>query len=122
MEHLQTSPTLKPGETFEQQKKKFDRWWFLVFGVILLIIILVFLEPDPYQRIVLFVSDGIGVTVYTTLVSFVLVLIFDLIGGLGRLSKNRIINGLATVYVEVVRGQVSKVFPVDKWKPLAVWV
>ncbi len=104
MEHLQSAPSPKPEDTFEQQKMKFDRWWFLVLGVIILIIILVFLEPDPYRRIVLFVSDGIGVTVYTTLVSFVLVLFFGLIGGLGRLSKNRLINGVATLYVEVVRG------------------
>ncbi len=104
MEHLQSAPSPEPVETFEQQKKKFDRWWFLVFGVIILIIFLIVTQPDPYRRIVLFVSDGIGVTVYTTLVSFVLVLFFGLIGGLGRLSKNRLINGIATLYVEVVRG------------------
>jgi polar amino acid transport system permease protein len=85
-------------------KKGFDRWWLLFFAVIILIIFLVVYKPDPFRRILFFVSDGIGVTVFTTLISFTLVLIFGLITGLGRLSKVGIIRGIATVYVEIVRG------------------
>ena len=87
-----------------QKKRHLDRWWFLVLAVIVLIILLITFKPDPFKRILVFVSDGLWVTVYSTLVSFVLVLFFGLLGGLGRLSKNKIINGMATVYVEVVRG------------------
>ena len=82
----------------------FDRWWLLLIGVIILIIGLILFKPDPFRRILFFVSDGIGVTIYTTLISFVLVLIFGLITGLGRLSKVTIIRGFATIYVELVRG------------------
>lgn len=82
----------------------FDKWWLLLFAVIAIILLLITAKPDPFRRILLFVSDGIGVTIYTTLVSFVLVLIFGLIAGLGRISKNRILNGMSTVYVELVRG------------------
>jgi polar amino acid transport system permease protein len=84
--------------------RKFDAWWILVFLVVATIILLVTTQPDPYRRIVVFVQEGIGVTFQVTVISFVIVLFLGLIGGLGRLSKNWIISGIASVYVEVVRG------------------
>ncbi len=83
---------------------QFDRWWFMVLAVIILIILLVFLKPDPYQRILLFVKNGIWTTISITGISFLLVMVFGLIVALGRLSKSTIIKGIATVYVEVIRG------------------
>jgi len=83
---------------------QFDRWWLLFAGVVVLILVMVLTSPDPYQRIVVFVSDGIVVTISTTIVSFILILITGLIAALARLSRSRLISGLATVYVEVVRG------------------
>lgn len=97
------SPMLEKAEK-PSNKVQFDRWWFLLLGVIVLIILLVVFRPDPFRRILFFVYDGIGVTIYTTIVSFVLVLVFGLITGLGRLSKVTILRGIATVYVEVIRG------------------
>jgi polar amino acid transport system permease protein len=82
----------------------FDRWWLLVLGVVAVIILLVVFRPDPYRRALIFLQDGIVVTVLVTLVSFFLMLILGLIGGLGRLSRNPLINGIATLYVEIVRG------------------
>lgn len=49
-------------------------------------------------------QDGIWVTIQVTVISFLLMLVFGLIGGLGRLSKNFIFRGIATVYVEFIRG------------------
>jgi polar amino acid transport system permease protein len=83
---------------------QFDRWWFMVLAVVVLIILLVFLKPDPYQRILLFVKNGIWTTIYITMVSFLLVMVFGLIVALGRLSKVTLIKGFTTVYVEVIRG------------------
>jgi polar amino acid transport system permease protein len=51
-----------------------------------------------------FVRDGIVITLTLTLVSFFLVLFVGLFGGLGRLSKNRFLRGVTTLYVEIVRG------------------
>ncbi|HZW03117.1 MAG TPA: amino acid ABC transporter permease [Anaerolineaceae bacterium] len=81
-----------------------DSWWLLVVLVIGLIVALVTTQPDPFMRILRFVRDGIWVTIYVTLISFILVLIFGLVGGLGRMSRNWFINGAATLYVEVIRG------------------
>jgi polar amino acid transport system permease protein len=83
---------------------RIDPWWGLVISVIVTLILLIFLKPDPYMRILLFVRDGIWVTFRTTVISFLLVMVVGLFGGLGRMSKNKIINGIATIYVEVVRG------------------
>ena len=83
---------------------RIDPWWGLVFTVIALVLLLIFLKPDPYMRILLFVRDGIWVTFQTTVISFILVMVAGLFGGLGRLSKNKLINGISTIYVEVIRG------------------
>ncbi len=84
--------------------RKYDPWWILVAVVVGLILMLVFAKPDPYKRIVLFVREGMGVTLMVTVISFILVIFLGLIGGLGRLSKNPIISGIASIYVEVIRG------------------
>jgi polar amino acid transport system permease protein len=97
---LLKTPTRKDLDT----KLQFDRWWFMVLAVVVLIILLVFLKPDPYQRILLFVRTGIWTTISITIISFLLVMIFGLIVALGRLSKVTLIKGIATVYVEVIRG------------------
>jgi len=83
---------------------KFDYWWLLLAGVIALIALLWFTNQSTYTPLMTFVMDGIWVTIYTTLVSFVLILFMALVVALGRLSKNRLINGIATVYVEIIRG------------------
>lgn len=82
----------------------FDWWWLLVAAVAATILYLVRKSPDPYLRIVLFVRDGMGVTIRLTLLSFVLILLVGMIGGLGRISHIPIIKGLASLYVEIIRG------------------
>jgi polar amino acid transport system permease protein len=82
----------------------FDRWWLLVVAVVVIIILLTVLSPDPYARAVAFVSDGVLVSIGITAISFILIVVLGLFGGLGRLSKNKIFQGIATLYVEVIRG------------------
>ncbi len=51
-----------------------------------------------------FVPDGILVTFEVTVLSIILALVIGLFTGLGRISKNPLINGIASLYVEVIRG------------------
>jgi len=81
-----------------------DPWWWLVVAVAALIALLVILWPVPFRDIVLFARDGILVTILVTVVSYFLIIIVGLLGGLGRISKNKLIRGFASLYVEVVRG------------------
>ena len=94
---LGSIPGAKPSE-------KIDAWWGLVAGVVGLSLLLIVFVPDPFRRIVEFVSDGIGVTVLVTVVSFVLVMLVGLLGGLGRISRSRLLRGFTTLYVEIIRG------------------
>lgn len=81
-----------------------DPWWWLVAGVVALIVLLVVVKPDPFKDVLIFVSDGIAVTVLVTVVSYILMVGLGLIGGLGRMAKNKLIFGLTTLYVELIRG------------------
>jgi polar amino acid transport system permease protein len=83
---------------------RIDAWWGLVLAVIVLAVFLMVVSPDPFWRIFVFVLDGIGVTVETSVISFVLILVLGLIGGLGRIARQPFIHWLATIYVEVIRG------------------
>ncbi|OGQ50162.1 MAG: amino acid ABC transporter permease [Deltaproteobacteria bacterium RIFCSPLOWO2_02_FULL_47_10] len=79
-------------------------WWWLLATVIILTVFLTVAKSDPFWRILRFVSDGILVTVMVTTTSFLLVLIAGMFGGMARLSKNKFIYGVSTLYVELVRG------------------
>ena len=76
-----------------------DPWWWLVVVVIAVILLLVLLIPYPFKDIVVFARNGILVTVLVTVTSYFLMLILGLLGGLGRLSKNKLIFGISSLYV-----------------------
>ena len=81
-----------------------DPWWWLVVAVAGLIVVLIVSRADPFLDILLFVRDGVVVTIFLTLSSFGFIIAVGLLGGLGRISKNRVVNLAASLYVEVVRG------------------
>jgi len=82
----------------------FSAWWISLIGALAIIAYLCISRPDPYWRVLTFLPDGILVTFQVTILSIFLALILGLITGLGRISKNRTINLIASTYVEVVRG------------------
>ncbi len=92
-----SAPSTKKGGTF-------DRWWFLLAAVVALILLLIFTKPDPFMRILLYVKAGLWTTVSLTGISFLLVMLFGLLVALCRISKSKVLVGISTVYVEVIRG------------------
>ncbi len=82
----------------------FDKWWLLFFSIIIIISILITTKPDPFMRILVYVREGIWTTISLTAISFLLVLFCGLIIALARISKIKILSGIATVFVEVIRG------------------
>ncbi len=82
----------------------FSAWKIAFFGAIGLLIFLPIYSPDPFARILLFLPDGILRTFQVTVFSILLALVIGLVAGLGRISRVRIVNRIATVYVEVIRG------------------
>lgn len=79
-------------------------WNISFFGAIVILITLPLIKPDPYTRILEFVPDGILATFGVTLTAIVFALCLGLLAGLGRISRHKPINLIATIYVEVIRG------------------
>ncbi len=88
----------------KKDKGLLNAWWLAFIGAIAVIVCLIVFRPDPYWRILKFLPDGILVTFQVTVMSIVLALVIGLITGLGRISRNRFINLVASTYVEIVRG------------------
>ena len=79
-------------------------WWVLVFAVAIAAWALTKFKPAPFAEIARFLSDGVVVTLRITSTSFLFILLVGLIGGLGRISKNPLLHGVASLYVEIMRG------------------
>jgi polar amino acid transport system permease protein len=82
----------------------FSAWQISFFGALSVLGYLMVAKPTPYLDIVKFIPDGILVTFKVTTISISLALLLGLITGLGRISKNRLFNLIASIYVEIVRG------------------
>lgn len=82
----------------------FTAWRIAFVGAISIVAYLAVFKPDPYLEILKFLPDGILITFQVTVEAIILALIIGLFTGLGRISNNRFINGIASLYVEVIRG------------------
>jgi len=82
----------------------FTAWRVAFFGALASVAYLAITRPDPYFRILTFIPDGILVTFEVTVGAILLALVIGLFAGLGRVAKNPVINGAASLYVEVIRG------------------
>jgi polar amino acid transport system permease protein len=82
----------------------FNAWWISLIGALATISYLCIFKPDPYLDIIKYLPDGIVVTFQVTILSILLALVLGLITGLGRISRNKAINLIASTYVEVIRG------------------
>jgi polar amino acid transport system permease protein len=87
-----------------EEKATFTAWRISFFGALALLILLPFVSPRPYRQIIAFLPDGILATFEVTVLSIVFALILGLLTGLGRISRVKVLNRIATVYVEVIRG------------------
>lgn len=99
-----TNPWLNKKLPQVGELSKLDPWWGLVIIVGALLVGLVLAAPDPYGRIIKYCRDGIWVTLEVTAISFLMTVVFGLIGGLGRVSHNKFFYRLVSLYVEIVRG------------------
>lgn len=79
-------------------------WWIIILAISGLLILLFVSSSASYQETLSFLSSGVIRTLQLTVVGYLLALVFGLIGGLGRISKNPVIYTIATLYVEVIRG------------------
>lgn len=96
-----TDGALIPGRG---EKSTFSAWRISFFGALVVLVGLFLFKPHPYRDIMLFLPDGILKTFEVTLMSIACALVVGLIAGLGRISRVTILNRIATIYVEIIRG------------------
>ncbi|GAB4296572.1 MAG: amino acid ABC transporter permease [Desulfuromonadia bacterium] len=88
----------------KEDRGLFTAWRIAFVGAIMILVWLAWSRPDPYLEILKFVPDGIMVTFKVTVGAILLAIVIGLFTGLGRISGNRLLNGIASLYVEVIRG------------------
>lgn len=96
-------PRLRPGKDFP--------WWLvLMVGTIGLMAYAV-LTSDAYQEAWSNIIPGLRLTLYLTVGSFLVAMPLGLLIGMGRLSRNPVINTICQFYIEFIRGM-----------PMLVWI
>ncbi len=104
------SPLILQMEASERHRRlSFRAQFFLTWGVILLAIggflaVAVGVNVDFLQKWAPFILGGVPITLFISLTSIALAVVLAIFGALGRLSSNPIFNGIATLYVSLVRG------------------
>lgn len=81
-----------------------NAWSLALTGALCTLIALCFIWPNPYFDILAFLPDGLMVTFEVTMLSILCAVPLGLLTGLGRIANNRLINLIASTYVEVIRG------------------
>jgi len=82
----------------------FNAWTISIVGAMCAIGYLVLFESTPYKRIIYYLADGVIITFEVTVMSIICACAIGLVVGLGRVSKNKAINLVASTYVEIIRG------------------
>jgi len=59
---------------------------------------------ENYREAFDFIKAGLSTAIVISLTSYAIALVLGLLAGLGRISRNVVLNNLATLYVELVRG------------------
>ena len=82
----------------------FNSWRLTFYGSVLLLVVLCLVKKDVYWKIFLYTVTGIPTTFECTIFAILGAVVIGILTGLGSSSKNRFINQLCGVYVELIRG------------------
>ncbi len=79
-------------------------WWLIILSVGIGFALLAMLRDEAYTKTLSYVVGGVGMSVFITVVAYMIALVLGLIAGLGRVATNPFAFHTATLYVEVMRG------------------
>ena len=79
-------------------------WWLAGIGLIALWTLITITTRENFRESFQFIKAGLGVTITTTISSFMVALVIGLLTGLGRISSSVVFKNLSTLYVEIIRG------------------
>jgi polar amino acid transport system permease protein len=102
IEHDQFIPS-RPTVTWRTGLAQFPWWLLIILSIIGIMALRIIFDPI-YRDIFTTILQGLGITLYVTVVSFSLSLVLGLVLGLGRVAKNPLFRNLAITYIEFIRG------------------
>jgi len=103
-QHQMLDPIIPIDDLSSKRRLRDLPWWLFTILLIAVYAIFVISSNENYNDAFNFIKAGFVITVKTTLISFSIAILFGLFAGLGRISKNVVINNLARLYVELIRG------------------
>jgi polar amino acid transport system permease protein len=120
---MSTESELSPGELAPTPglAYRFDRrefpWWLVVMVLIIVVMVVAIIFDPNYREafirifpVPLAATQGIMLTLYVTVGSFIVATFLGLFIGLARVSKRALIRNAAAVYIEFIRGIPMLVF------------
>ncbi len=98
--------SISAGVLREEREKRLAQfpWWFVAMVLIAVWTAFIIYSRANYREAFGRIRVGLGITVVTSLVAYGIAIVLGLLAGLGRISRNIVLNNLATLYVELVRG------------------
>lgn len=103
-QHQALEPNIPVDDLSSKRRLRDLPWWLFAILLIAIYVIFIISSNEDYNKAFVFIKTGLIITVTTTLKSFLIALILGLLAGLGRISKNVVINNIARLYVELIRG------------------
>lgn len=79
-------------------------WWLVALAVVALVLACVIVANDLYRQVFGVVLKGLWVTIFVTLVAFLLATLLGLGVALMALSESKVLRQVARFYTEVIRG------------------
>lgn len=79
-------------------------WWLFAIILIAIYAAIIIITNEEYNSAFMFIKAGLIITIKTSLISYAIAILLGLLAGLGRISKNVVINNIARLYVELIRG------------------
>ena len=103
-QHLALKPIIVIDDLSSKRGWRDLPWWFFAIILIAIYAFIIISTNKEYNAAFLFIKVGLAITIKTTLMAYSIAMLFGLLAGLGRLSKNVVINNIARLYVELIRG------------------
>ena len=104
-EQFQTVDPIITADDLSSKRRLRDLpWWLFALFLIAIYVVFAISANENYNKAFVFIKTGLIITIKTTLISYSIAIIFGLLAGLGRISKNVVINNIARLYVELIRG------------------
>lgn len=97
--------TLVPpmSERFRAGARDFPYWLVAIIGILAWMAFLI-ITDEKYRTAWDRILPGLGTTISATVIGFGLALLFGLLAGLGRISRNVVVRNVAITYIEFIRG------------------